>query len=140
MTKPQWRKEPKFGPLLGRQPDVIRITPSKPYPTWSGSIVESDNLTVEQRMAIAQLGLNPDAIEIVTVHRQADCFSEVVCPANSPRPEFAFDCPVLSRGSDGRVKVIAPRGVAKFVTEEAGRLWATKPTGLYRHGIWARAD
>ncbi len=139
MTKPKWVKAPKFGVLLGRQPNLVRITPSKPYPVWCGTIVEGDNLTAQQRLAIGTRGLNPDKLEIVTVHRQADCYNEVVCPLNTPRPEYAFDCPVLSRGADGRVKVLAPRGEAKFVVEAAGRLWASKPTGLYRYGEWVRA-
>lgn len=139
MTKPKWRKEPKFGELLGRQPDLVRITPSKPYPVWCGSIVEGDNLTAQQRLAIGTRGLNPDTIEIVTVYRQADCRNEVVCPTNSPRPEYAFDCPVLARFADGRVKVLTPRGEAKIVVEEAGRLWASKPTGLYKYGTWVEA-
>lgn len=98
---------------LPRQPERLYITPSKPNP-WYGTIVEGDPLTIEQRRALAQQQLDPAKIETLKVRREATS-REFYWGRNQAPPVFAFDCPVLDRRRDGKIRVIAPGGWAELI-------------------------
>lgn len=91
-----------------RQPDTIVINPSVSYP-WYGSWTEGDRLTHGQRAAMAKASIDADAVEIITVRRYATA-REMWWPTTQPPPVFQFDCPVIGRQRDGRIRIIAPSG------------------------------
>ncbi|MCC2978823.1 hypothetical protein [Sphingomonas sp. IC4-52] len=122
-----------IGQVVGRQPETLFITPSKPNP-WYGSIVEGDSLTAQQRTVLSTREIDQSAVEIVTVYRQATT-RELWWPSTQLPPLYAFECPVISRQSDGFVKVVAPFGDVKRVIPYLDRLWATLPRGLNRRGF-----
>lgn len=117
---------------IGRQPSRLYISPSKTY-LWYGCIIggtHNDLATVgglqfteQQTEAMCARGVDPETCEVMTVKRQATdreiCSGWGVMP-----PVFAFDCPVLGRRADGKVKIITPSGDAKFIRGDG---WANKP-------------
>ncbi len=103
-------------PAIGRQPEVRHHIPSKPNP-WYGSVVEGDDLTVQQRMALADLGDRAPA-EIMTVRRYATDREMYWGTDNSVRPYFEFTCPVVRRRADGRIYVISPIGDVKLIRDD----------------------
>lgn len=119
--------------VIGRQPATRIIIPSKPNP-WYGTIVgyERDNLaqkggrrfTEEQERALIERGMDPLTCETITVKRQACGVTEITPMLNTVQPVFAFDCPVIGRRKDGKIKIIAPIGDAKFVRADG---WAHPP-------------
>ncbi len=119
-----------FGEVLGRQPETLYITPSKPNP-WYGGYHEGDKLTAQQRCTLSTREIDQSKVEIVTVYRQATD-REMWWPKGYGLlpPLFAFDCPVLARMADGFVRVVTPNGEVKRVIPLYGRLWATAPRGL----------
>lgn len=110
------------GEMLGRQPAVLYITPSQPNP-WYGGITAGKRFTREQELALAHLGINPGDAEAITVKRQATD-REYSWPMGQLPPEFHFECPVLHRRPDGRVKVLSPAGFAKIVFDDG---WIRRP-------------
>lgn len=99
--------------ILGRQPEVLYFTPSRPNP-WYGTIVEGERFTVEQSRELTKRGLDARTVETMTVKR--NCTSrEMYFPLGVPVPEYHFECPVLGRRADGWVSVITPMGATKYV-------------------------
>lgn len=127
MTAPQ---------ILGRQPLLAYITPSKPYP-WYGTIVGGvagklaitggERFTAQQSEALRILRKDPATAETVTVTRNATT-RELVWPKGSPAPQFQFYCPVLARHRDGRTSIISPSGLTETVDADgfAGRASSSK--------------
>lgn len=128
-----------LGEVIGTMPDpsTLRIAPTGSYP-WYGYWSPGQRLTDQQQAACALHGIDPAALEIVQVRREAT-HAEMWRPTGAPAPLYAFDCPVLTRRADGRVKVIAPSGEAKLVSPapshiDSDALWAVKPRGARRFG------
>ena len=105
-----------------RQPDKITINPSRAYP-WYGTAGEGERFTAEQRAALTQHGEDPETIEAITVRRSATT-TEMAWPYDMAAPVFEFECPVVQRLTDGRVKVIAPSGENKIVLGDG---WVRRP-------------
>lgn len=117
---------------IGRQPSVRQVAPSIRTP-WYGNVtgyrevngiqVDGDRWTTQQVKAILERGLDPLTCEAMTVRRQA-VGSEVWTPVDQLPAVFAFDCPVIQRMADGKVKVIAPDGQPKLVRPDG---WGHPP-------------
>lgn len=103
-----------------RQPDTIVINPSRSYP-WYGRWTEGDRLTHGQRAAMAKASIDADSVEIIAVRRYATA-QELWWPTTQPRPVFEFDCPVLGRQRDGRIRIIAPSGEQALIQGDG---WTT---------------
>ncbi|QUT07968.1 hypothetical protein KFK14_11585 [Sphingobium phenoxybenzoativorans] len=89
------------------------ITPSN-QGFWEGSIREGDRFTNEQMHSMIVYGLVPGEVETLVVTRPATA-RELWWPTGTPAPVFEFECPVLGLRKDGKVKVISPSGLAKWV-------------------------
>lgn len=89
------------------------ITPSNIDP-WGGAMQEGDRFTSEQVRDMQRRGIDPETVETLKVTRKATS-RELWWPSGQPAPVFIFECPVLMRRLDGRVKVISPSGMAKLV-------------------------
>lgn len=113
------------GPVkFPRQPDKIVITPSNQSP-WIGSVDAPDQrFTLQQLYVLSLAGRDPAQVEAVTVFREATT-REMWWPTGSPPPVFQFDCPVVQRLGDGRIKVIAPGGDKKIVLANG---WVRMPS------------
>lgn len=112
-------------PLGLPQPEIANYRPSKTT-LWYGDRDGVDQLTKQQRHACAMRGVDADDAERQTVRRYASQEEHYwpVCswnPKALPRPFFEFQCPILQRRADGRIKVIAPNGDAALVREDG---WA----------------
>ena len=110
-----------------RQPETVIITPSNPSP-WYGFPAEGDRLTAQQKHHWAELGRD-DAPEIITVFREATT-REMWWSSISAPPVFQFDCPVIKRLADGRIRVISPYGMDKIVLASG---WVKEPSKRNRH-------
>lgn len=119
-----------MGKVIGRQPTHIQIAPSKPYP-WYGLIEGGDfsgvavtggqRFTTQQQDAIKRRGFTGSAVEAMVVRRNAS-HTEIWWNTLSLPPVFEFECPVVHRRADGRVRVIAPSGEEKLVEGDG---WTT---------------
>lgn len=128
------RLDPNETEVIGRQPATLYISPSKSYP-WYGdvrggvrgklAVSGGERFTTQQEESLIERGMDPLTCETITVKRQACGRTEIVPMLNSLQPVFAFECPVISRRADGKIKVIAPNGDAKFIRADG---WAHKPT------------
>lgn len=133
------RPDPDAVVPVGRQPALRYYRPSGPNP-WHGSIlgyevansaqIGGERFTTEQTETMREMGLDPAAVEAITVKRQATR-REWGNPRIGELPDvFSFDCPVIGRRTDGKIKVIAPLGVAKWI-EATG--WVKPPSkSIYR--------
>jgi len=99
--------------IIGRQPKVLHISPSKSYP-WYGKIIEGRRFTVEQELGLAHLGIKPDDVEAMKVRRTSND-NEFWTPLYTYPPVFEFECPILGHRADGKVKVLSPCGDAKLI-------------------------
>lgn len=123
-----------MGNVIGRQPYFVLVTPSKdPFP-WYGSIVggertgfDGHSITGGQRFTEQQVAqlikrgcdiLTADAIAV----RRNSADSELWCPIGQLRAVYEFECPVVHRRADGRIRVIAPSGEEKLVEGDG---WTT---------------
>lgn len=96
---------------VGRQPELLYQ-----HSPWYGSIVAGDDLTAEQRRAMAARGLS-DA-QRITVRRlasQREYWWPTTPGGRSERPYFEFRCPIDRHRKDGRIFVVAPGGEVKLV-------------------------
>ncbi|MBB5697024.1 hypothetical protein [Sphingomonas yantingensis] len=109
-----------MGKVVGRQPATPRVIPSHPNP-WYGGIVDGDPFTTQQRAELSRLSIDPAAVERMTVRRNASD-AEMWWPAGSLPPVYQFECPVLGRRADGRVRIISPSGMGKLVFADG---WVT---------------
>jgi hypothetical protein len=117
------------GNVLGRQPEVLHVTPSKPN-AWYGTIVEGQRFTRQQLAVLERRSIDPAAVEAISVTRNATS-REMYWPSGTVPPVFQFDCPVVHRRADGRVRVIAPNGEEKLVYADG---WTTPPPKTRRAG------
>jgi hypothetical protein len=111
-----------MGKVLGRQPDVPHVIPSKPN-AWYGTIVEGERFTRQQLAALARRGIDPATVDAITVTRNAT-IREMYWPLGSLPPVYQFECPVLGRQPDRRIRIIAPIGDEKLVYSDG---WPTPP-------------
>jgi hypothetical protein len=81
---------------------------------WGGSMEAGDRFSREQLYQLAARNLAADEVETLVVRRKAT-IRELWWGPNDNTPIFEFECPVLSRQRDARVKVISPSGVIKLV-------------------------
>lgn len=116
---------------MGRQPATLYVTPSGEHP-WYGTYLGNRALSEQQFNAMISAGLDLTSPETVTVRRNATD-REMWWGLNSFPPYFEFECPVLSRLADGRIKVIAPSGANKIVLSDG---WATRPGKRKSAGAW----
>ena len=85
-----------------RQPAQIYVTPSNPSP-WYGAAGEGDQFTQQQLAEMERLGLEAGAVEVLRVKRSATDKEEWI-PVGATHTVFEFDCPVIGRRTDGRIK------------------------------------
>ena len=127
---------------VGRQPALRVYTPSNPNP-WHGSIiggreensaiVGGERFTYEQTRTLEEMGIDPATVEVITVKRQATA-KEWGNPDLGCLPDvFAFECPVLVRRADGKIKVISPIGNKNWV-EATG--WTSPPRKYPHRGFY----
>jgi len=102
--------------IIGRQPETLYVTPSKPNP-WYGTIIDGRPLTAQQYRAMTDAGLHPTHCETITVTRNATT-REMYWPKGSAAPQYQFECPVLARGRDGSIKIISPSGLTETVSAD----------------------
>ncbi len=115
-----------MGEILGRQPARILVTPSKTPSAWYGairgavktgfgdhSITGGARFTEQQNEALISRGMDILTAEAMTVQRNAG--DHEICNGTGLPGVYQFECPVLSRRVDGRVRVIAPSGAEKLV-------------------------
>ena len=114
-------RDPDATVVLGRQPEVRHIAPSKTYP-WYGFWEEGHRFSVEQERALIRSGADPVTAPSLIVKRQAR-HEEYSWPFNELPPRFEFECPVIGRRGE-KVKVIAPNGDTKLVFENG---WSHRP-------------
>lgn len=119
-----------MGTVVGRQPETPVIIPSKPNP-WYGAIIDGSVFTREQLSELEKRDRDPATVERMTVRRNATD-REMWWPNGSLPPVYEFECPVLGRRADGRVRVIAPNGFGKLVYSDG---WITP---RYARRKWAR--
>lgn len=106
----------------GRMPASVTISPSRDYP-WYGRYQPDRSLTEQQYNALISAGCDPTNPETITVRRNATD-QEMWWGTDQFPPYFEFECPIVSRLADGRVKVIAPSGANKIVLRDG---WVTRP-------------
>lgn len=123
---------PQQRACLGRQPGLQLVTPSKPNP-WFGTAAEGDRYTVQQLHEMARLKLDPEVVESILVKRLSS-YKENWWPKGGLTPFYQFECPVLGRLRDGRVKILAPAGLPMIVFGDG---WATRPNELKQ---WSAAS
>ncbi len=123
-----------MGNVIGRQPYFVLVTPSKtPFP-WYGCIVggertgfDGHSITGGQRFTeqqVAQLikrGWDVLTVDTMIVRRNS-ADAEIWCPIGQPRAVYEFECPIVHRRADGRVRVIAPSGAEALVEGDG---WTT---------------
>lgn len=109
--------------VIGRQPETIFVTPSKPNP-WHGTIVEGRDITTQQNRALVEDHGLSAAVETIEVVREAT-HREAYWPTGTLPPVYVFRCPVLRRRADGEIEVVAPNGTTKRVRADG---WAHKPS------------
>jgi len=107
---------------MGRMPANVLISPSREYP-WYGRYQADRVLTEQQYNALITAGADPTTAETITVRRNAS-EQELWWGTNQYPPYFEFECPVVARLADGRIKVIAPSGSNKIVLRDG---WVTRP-------------
>ena len=112
--------------IFPRQPDKLVITPSGQSPWVGFPEAAGDRFTAAQAYWMRARGLDPAACEAITVFREATS-REMYWGAGCAPPVFQFDCPVLGRRADGKVKVLAPSGEGKFVLANG---WVRLPSRL----------
>lgn len=116
-----------MGEVIGRQPASWLVTPSKsPYP-WYGTIEDGEKtgfdghsikggrrFTNEQARECMSRGLDVLTAPAMTVRRNVGLL-ELSLGTIRPVPVYEFECPIIRKLADGRVRVIAPSGVEKLV-------------------------
>jgi hypothetical protein len=106
----------------GRMPKSVTISPSGEYP-WYGRYQDGRRLSEQQHNALISAGADPVNPETITVRRNATD-REMWWGIGQYPPYFEFECPVVARLADGRIKVISPSGANKIVLRDG---WATRP-------------
>lgn len=117
--------------ILGRQPAKLWITPSAPNAWYSMEPICGDELTAEQKLGLASMGLAADSVEVITVKRNATD-REMYWGVGQCPPQYHFPCPVVGRRRDGKIDVISPSGMRKLVGHDG---WVGKP-GRPRLPLW----
>ena len=136
--------ERPMGNVIGRQPASFLITPSKPRPAWYGtieggektgfgghSIIGGQRFTNEQARECISRGLDVLTAPAMTVRRNVGIM-ELSLGTFRPVPVYEFQCPIIRKLADGRVRVIAPSGTEKIVEGDG---W----TSPYRKGGMGRS-
>ena len=136
--------ERPMGNVIGRQPASFLITPSKPRPAWYGtieggektgfgghSIIGGQRFTNEQARECISRGLDVLTAPAMTVRRNVGMLELCLGTRGIP-PVYEFQCPIIRKLADGRVRVIAPSGAEKIVEGDG---W----TSPYRKGGMGRS-
>ena len=118
-------QDPDATEVLGRQPALVKWTPSNPF-AWYGSIIEGQRFTRQQHEALISRGMDPVTAPAMTVKRQAQR-TEHWFPSNVLAPLFEMECPLIGKVKDGRIRVIAPNGAPKLVHPDG---WGHRPFRL----------
>jgi len=90
---------------------------------WIGSWGEGARYSDAQLYEMVVRGLSPDTAEAIRVMRPASR-DETWWGVDLPAPIHEYDCPVLGRRADGRIKILAPAGIAKLVLADG---WTHHP-------------
>lgn len=110
-----------MGKVVGRQPKVIYIAPSKEPSPWCGVIVAGERFTAQQIAALRARGLDPVTARAITVRRNVP-MADMWWPTFDLTPVYEFECPIVGTRADGRFNVIAPIGKTKIVEADG---WIT---------------
>ena len=119
------QQDPDATAVLGRQPALVKWTPSNPF-TWYGSIIEGERFTAEQHRTLISRGVDPVTVPALTVKRQAKR-EEYVFGRDVLAPRFEMECPIVGKAKDGRVRVVAPNGDVTLVQPDG---WGHRPFRL----------
>ena len=124
MTAP---RERLMGEIIGRQPASYRLAPSAARFPWYGtieggaltgfgghSITGGKRFTNEQARECISRGLDVLTAPAMTVRRNVGIL-ELSVGTFRPVPVYEFQCPIVRKMADGRVRVIAPSGAEKLV-------------------------
>lgn len=119
--------------VLGKRPDFVRITPSKPNPWWQGNWEGEHRFTAEQWNAVLAAGGDPKTVEAIAVRREPGVhdpeFGGVV-RVHQWKPVYEFECPIVGRLEDGSLRVLGPNGKPRTVRADG---WAHNPSrNVYR--------
>jgi hypothetical protein len=119
--------ERPMGEIIGRQPASYIVTPSKARFPWYGtieggektgfgghSITGGQRFTNEQARECISRGLDVLTAPAMTVRRNVGIM-ELSVGTFRPVPVYQFECPIIRKMADGRVRVIAPSGDEKLV-------------------------
>lgn len=110
--------------VLGRHPELMRWTPSKPLPWKYGFWNEGHRFTQQQEAGLIKRGRDPVTAEAMTVRREADPYEEIHAQENRWLPVYEFLCPIIGKGKAGTIRVLAPNGSACDVHPNG---WRTQP-------------
>lgn len=124
---PQPRTTPQ---VLGRQPRIVLVTPSKAGSPWLGYILDGQRFTEQQQAALISRGMDVLTAKAMTVRRKVRIEDEV-WPTFDPWPIYEFECPVLNTLANGYINVISPSGKVKAVQGDG---WIAKPKRTARGG------
>jgi len=97
-------------------PNKAYITPSNINP-WRGGRAEGARWTRSQLRQLEARGIDPAGAEGMMV-RSVATERDMWWPKTELAPVFVFECPVLGRRADGRVRVISPAGMVKLVNAD----------------------
>ncbi|TCP91862.1 hypothetical protein C8J42_103554 [Sphingomonas sp. PP-CE-1A-559] len=116
-----------MGEVIGRQPAAWLVTPSKTPYAWYGTIEDGEKVgfgghsikggrrfTNEQARECMSRGLDVLTAPAMTVRRNVGIL-ELSLGTFRPLPVYEFECPIIRKLADGRVRVIAPSGAEKLV-------------------------
>lgn len=119
--------ERPMGEIIGRQPASYRLAPSAARFPWYGtieggegvgfgghSIAGGQRFTNEQARECISRGLDVLTAPALTVRRNVGIL-ELSVGTFRPLPVYQFECPIVHKMADGRVRVIAPSGAEKLV-------------------------
>jgi len=116
-----------MGEVIGRQPSAWLVTPSKTPYAWYGTIEDGEKVgfgghsikggrrfTNEQAREVMKRGLDVLTAPAMTVQRNVGMLELTPGPPGLPSV-YQFECPIIRKLADGRVRVIAPSGAEKLV-------------------------
>jgi hypothetical protein len=107
-------------------PDSIGlITPSRINP-WRGAREPGARWTWGQIHQLRERHYDPETIEGIMV-RSVVTPREMWWPTTDQAPVYVFECPIIARRHDGRLLVLSPAGMAKWVHPDGHIVKETHP-------------
>lgn len=105
------------------QPANFRVTPSKPVNPWCSQWLAGDHYSRHQRAVMQRDRIDPETVGFIRVKRSA-VQTETWFPKGYPAPVHEYDCPILQRRLDGKLRILSPAGVPVIVLDDG---WVAVP-------------